>query len=68
MKTALGVHIKQSSIKLSWKSKCLAELAEVVERLAKLAYPEVQQEMLELLVNNQFIDTLEDGDTHLRMR
>jgi hypothetical protein len=46
----------------------LAELAEEVERLATLAYPEAPPEMLELLAKDQFIDALADGDMRLRMR
>ena len=50
------------------REESLAELAEEVERLAKLAYPEAPPEMLELLAKDQFIDALTDGDLRLRMR
>ena len=50
------------------REESLAELVEEVERLARLAYPEVPPKMLELLAKNQFIDTLADGDMCLRMK
>ena len=50
------------------REESLAELAEEVERLARLAYPEAPPEMLELLAKDQFIDALADGDMRLRMR
>ena len=50
------------------REECLAELAEEVERLARLAYPEAPSEMLELLAKDQFIDALADGDMRLRTR
>ena len=50
------------------REESLAELAEEMERLARLAYPEAPPEMLELLAKDQFIDALADGDMRLRMR
>ena len=50
------------------REESLAELAEEVERLARLAYPEAPSEMLELLAKDQFIDALADGDMRLRTR
>ena len=46
----------------------LAELAEDIERLARLAYPTAPSTMLELLAKDQFIDALQDGDMRLRLR
>ena len=46
----------------------LPELAEDVERLARLAYPEAQPALLEVLVKDQFIDALSDEDMRLRIR
>ena len=43
-------------------------LAELAEELARLAYPEAPQEMLDLLAKDQFIDALADGDMWLRLR
>lgn len=50
------------------RDESLAELAEDVERLARLAYPEAPPEMMELLAKDQFIDALADGDMRLKMR
>ena len=50
------------------RGESLAELAEEVERLARLAYPEAPPEMLKLLAKDRFIDTLADGDMRLSMR
>ena len=43
-------------------------LAEDIERLARLAYPNAPSTMLELLSKDQFIDALQDGDMRLRLR
>ena len=45
----------------------LPELAEDVERLARLAYPDVNRPMLELLAKDQFIDALWNDDTRFRI-
>ena len=50
------------------REESLAELAEDVERLARLAYPTAPSTMLELLAKDQFIDALQDGDMRLRLR
>ena len=51
------------------REESLAELAEEVERLARLAYPEATPDMLELLTKDQFIDAIaDDGDMRLRLR
>jgi hypothetical protein len=46
----------------------LPELAEDVERLTRLAYPEASTEMIEVLSKDQFIDALIDEDLRLRLR
>ncbi len=46
----------------------LPELAEDVECLARLAYPEVNRPMLEVLAKDHFIDALPDEDTRLKIR
>ena len=46
----------------------LPELAEDVERLTRLAYPDASVEMIEILSKDQFIDALTDEDSRLRLR
>ena len=46
----------------------LPELAEDIERLARLAYPEADSTMLEVLGKDQFIDALVNDDNRLRLR
>ena len=48
------------------REESLAELAEEVERLARLVYPEATADMLKLLTKDQFIDAVTDGDMRLR--
>ena len=43
----------------------LQELAEDIERLARLACPLAPEDMKDLLAKEQFIDTILDGDTRL---
>ena len=50
------------------REESLAELMEDIERLARLAYPDAAPAMLELLAKDQFIDSLTDEDTKLRIR
>ena len=50
------------------REETLAELAEDVERLARLAYPEADESMIEVLAKDQFVDALPDEDTRLRIR
>ena len=50
------------------REESLPELAEDVERLARLAYPDASAEMLEVLAKDQFIDALTDEDFRLRIR
>ena len=46
----------------------LPELAEDIERLVRLAYPQTTQTMLDLLAKDQFVDSLPDEDMRLRIR
>ena len=50
------------------REKTLLELAEDVERLTRLAYPAAPEQMIILLVKDQFIDALPDEDMYLRLR
>ena len=50
------------------RDESLQELAEDLERLAKLAYPSAPEEMKDLLAKEQFIDAILDGDTRLRLK
>ena len=53
--------------RLRRRDKDLPELAEDIERLARLAYPQTTQSMLDLLVKDQFVDSLPDEDMRLRI-
>ena len=46
----------------------LPELAEDVERLARLAYPDAPASMIEVLAKDQFVDSLPEEDMRLRIR
>ncbi|CAB4003292.1 Hypothetical predicted protein [Paramuricea clavata] len=46
----------------------LAALAEELERLDRLAYPEASQELQDVLSRDQFIDALSDEDMRLRIK
>ena len=46
----------------------LQELAGDVERLARLAYPDAAEDMLKVIVKDQFLDALRDEDLRLRIR
>ena len=50
------------------REESLQELAEDVERLAHLAYPEAADDMLEVLVKDHFLDAQQDEDVRLRIR
>ena len=47
------------------REETLAELAEDVERLVRLAYPEAAEAMVEVLAQDQFIDALPEEDMRL---
>jgi len=50
------------------RDETLAELAEDVERLVHLAYPEATEAMVEVLAKDQFVDALPEEDMRLRIR
>ena len=50
------------------RDETLADLAEDVERLVRLAYPGATEAMVEVLAKDQFVDALPDEDTRLRIR
>ena len=50
------------------RDESLPELAEDVERLTRLAYPEAAETMIVVLAKDQFIDALPDEDMRLRIR
>ena len=50
------------------REESLAELAEDVERLVRLAYPEAAESMVAVLTKDQFIDALPEEDMRLRIR
>jgi hypothetical protein len=49
------------------RDETLPELAEDIERLARLAYPEASTTVLETLTKDQFIDALPDDEIRLRV-
>lgn len=49
------------------REETLPELAEDVERLVRLAYPEAAEPMVELLAKDQFVDALPEEDMRLRI-
>ncbi|CAB4034070.1 Hypothetical predicted protein [Paramuricea clavata] len=49
------------------RDETLPELAEDIERLTRLAYPEAPIEVLETLTKDQFIDALNDNEMRLRV-
>ncbi len=50
------------------REETLPELAEDIERLVRLAYPEAGLGMQEVLAKDQFVDSLVDEDMRLRIR
>lgn len=50
------------------REETLPELAEDVERLTRLAYPDATEAMIEVLAKDQFIDSLPEEDMRLRIR
>ena len=50
------------------RDESLAELAEDVEHLVRLAYHEAAEAMVEVLAKDQFVDALPDEDMRLRIR
>ena len=50
----------------TWRrDESLAELAEDVENLVRLAFPEAAEVMVEVLAKDQFVDALRDEDMRL---
>ena len=45
----------------------LPELAEDIEQLVRLAYPDAAESMVEVLAKDQFVDSLLEEDTRLRI-
>ena len=62
------LHRSKFKSRLRRRDESLQELAEDLERLARLAYPLVPEEMKDLLAKEQFIDAILDGDTRLRLK
>ncbi len=50
------------------REESLPELAEDVERLTRLAYPDAVEQMITVLAKDQFIDSLPEEDMRLRIR
>ena len=56
------LHRSKFKSRLRRRDESLKELAEDLERLARLAYPLAPEEMKDLLAKEQFIDAILDGD------
>jgi len=69
-----GTREQQEKFRLELKyrkrksSETLQELAIVVEKLTKLAYPEANSAMIDALARDAFIDALDDSGLQLRVR
>lgn len=50
------------------KDESLPEMAEDIERLCRLAYPDAPPTLRDVLARDQFIDALPDEDTRLRIK
>jgi hypothetical protein len=50
------------------KDESLAALAEELERLGRLSYPDASQELQDVLSRDQFVDALPDEDMRLRIK
>ena len=50
------------------KEETLPELAEDVDQLTGLAYPDATKAMLQVLAHEQFIDSLTNEEVRLRVR
>ena len=62
------LHRTRFKSRLRRREESLQELAEDIERLARLAYPLAPDDMKDLLAKEQFIDAILDGDTRLRLK
>ena len=58
----------QLRARMHHREETLPELAEDVNRLARLAYPDATTAMLQVLARNQFINSLPDEEIRLRVR
>ena len=61
------LHQVRFKARLRRRDEDLPELAEDIEQLARLAYPQTTQSMLDLLAKDQFVDSLPDEDMRLRI-
>ena len=50
------------------REESLSKLAEDIERLVRLAYPNAAESMVEVLAKDQFVDALPEEDMRLRIR
>jgi len=59
-------------MRLKARTRCrdetLSELAEDIEHLVNLAYPETADSMVEVLAKDQFVDALPEEDMRVRIR
>ena len=62
------LHCSKFKSRLRRRDESLQELAEDLERLARLAYLLAPEEMKDLLAKEQFVDAMVDGDTRLRLK
>ena len=54
--------------RIKQKDESFPEMAEDIERLCRLAYPDVPPTLRDVLTRDQFIDVLPDEDTRLRIK
>jgi hypothetical protein len=58
----------QLRARIRHREETLPELAEHVDQLTRLAYPDAITAMLQVLARDQFIDSLSDEEMRLRVR
>ena len=51
--------------RIKQKNEFFSEMAEDIERLCRLAYPDAPPTLRDVFARDQFIDSLPDEDTHL---
>ncbi|CAB4011553.1 Retrovirus-related Pol poly from transposon 412 [Paramuricea clavata] len=54
--------------RIKQKDESLPEMAEDIERLCRLAYPDAPPTLRDVLARDQFVDALTDEDTRLRIK
>ena len=54
--------------RIKQKDESLPEMAEDIERLCRLAYPDAPPTLRDVLARDQFVDALPDEDTRLRIK